>query len=145
MTYIVIPIQPELLGWNEYHLVMSRTVFSFLNNGQKIGQCNLLLFWRLLYLSYISKVTVVINCTNILKHQKSAINLRGKNLLIYIASFSFSFAFLTLFKLSKNWSKTWLPRSKIITQKNFNWFFVIFFHIKFVAENLITETMKYDK
>lgn len=53
MTYIGIPIQPELLGWSEYHPVMSRAVFSCLSNGQKIGQCSLLFFRTLLPKLYL--------------------------------------------------------------------------------------------
>ena len=68
MPYVVIFTQPELLGWTQYHLMMSRTVFSYLNNGQKIGQCSIL-FRELLWLTYTSKGTVVSNCTNVLKLQ----------------------------------------------------------------------------
>lgn len=68
MAYVVISTQSELLGWTQYHLMMSRALFSSLNNGQKIGQCSIF-FRQLLWLTYTSKGTVVSNCTNILKLQ----------------------------------------------------------------------------
>lgn len=46
------PIQAELLDLNRRHQVISRAVSSYLSRGQKVRQCSLLSFGKLLQLAY---------------------------------------------------------------------------------------------